>query len=84
MRRKSVDFRGNSLYGVNMLNEKHVAKRLKMAVDAAGGVRAFARLHGMSPSYVSMVRNGTKEFGPLIESAIGVCRIPAWENLDAR
>lgn len=51
-----------------------VRERLMHACAAVGGQRAWARMHGVAPSYVSSVVSGDAEPGPKILSALGLRR----------
>ncbi len=46
------------------MNEANVRACIKIACDGAGGVRAFAKELGVSPSYVSDVCTGRRAPGP--------------------
>lgn len=48
---------------------------IREACDAAGGQKAWANQHGMSPSYVSEVLHMKREPGPAILDALGVVRV---------
>ena len=45
---------------------------LQKAVDAAGGQRAFAREHGLSPTWIGMVLKGEDTPGPRLCAALGI------------
>ena len=60
-----------------MLTEQDVKDRLEAAIEANGGLRRFAELHGLSPSFVSGARHGNDPLGPKILAALGVERLPA-------
>ncbi len=54
------------------MTEDDVRTLLHKATDEAGGVRAWAREHGLSAAYVSDVRLGRRSLGPAILDALGV------------
>ncbi len=56
------------------LTEQEVYDRLSSAVVAAGGQRAFAALHGLTPMYVNDVLHKRRALADKILSAIGVKR----------
>lgn len=56
------------------MTEQEVIEMLKAAVDAAGGQRAFARLHGLSAGYVNDVLRGKRGLSDRILKTIGVKR----------
>ncbi|WP_043348928.1 hypothetical protein [Methylobacterium sp. B1] len=51
-----------------------VRERLVHACAAVGGQRAWARMHSVSPSYVSAVLAGDAEPGPKILEVLGLRR----------
>lgn len=53
---------------------------LRVAVRAAGGQSAFARKHGISPSYVSNVLAGRRGFGDDLLAVLGCQRVTAIVN----
>jgi DNA-binding transcriptional regulator YdaS (Cro superfamily) len=57
-----------------MLTEQEVMDRLRAAVVEAGGQRAFAEKHGLTPGYVNDVLHGKRAFADRILSTIGVER----------
>ena len=52
-----------------------VTARLQAACRDAGGQKAWAERHGLSPQYVSDVLNARREPGDGILSALGLCRV---------
>lgn len=57
-----------------MLTEQEVRDRLRAAVEAAGGQRAFAEAHNLTPAYVNDVLHGRRALADRILAAIGVER----------
>jgi hypothetical protein len=57
-----------------MLTEQEVMERLKDAVTEAGGQRAFAEKHGLTPGYVNDVLHGKRAFADRILATIGIER----------
>ena len=57
-----------------MLTERDVYARLYAAIKAAGGVRAFARLHSLTPAYISDVARRRRDLSDTICATIGVVR----------
>lgn len=57
-----------------MLTEQEVMERLKGAVADAGGQRAFAEKHGLTPGYVNDVLHGKRAFADRILATIGIER----------
>lgn len=52
-----------------------VYARLRQHCNRAGGQKAFAEMHGISPQWVSDVLNARKEPGPSILSALGLVKV---------
>lgn len=52
-----------------------VGTRLQAACDAAGGQQAWARRHGISPSYVSDVLHARRDPGAAILRALGLAKL---------
>lgn len=57
-----------------MLTEQEVIKRLRDAIEDAGGQREFARRVGLTPAYVNDVLHGRRALADRILAAIGVER----------
>lgn len=57
-----------------MLTEQEVKKRLRAAVRAAGGQRAFANDHGFTVAYINDVIHGRRALADRILAAIGIKR----------
>jgi hypothetical protein len=53
------------------MSDQKMLALLAAAIEDAGGVRAFARRHKLSPAYVSDVRLGKRGIGPRIAEALG-------------
>lgn len=58
-----------------MATKYEVVDRLRAAVEAAGGQRAFALQHGFSPAYVNDVLHGRRDLAPRILSVLGFERV---------
>ena len=56
------------------MTEQEVRERLQAAVDAAGGQRRFAELHGFSAAYVNDVLRGKRDLADRILATIGIER----------
>jgi len=54
------------------MTELEVRLMLTAAVTKAGGQRAFARKHDLTPGYVGDVINDRRKPGPLILEALGL------------
>lgn len=61
---------------INLLTESEVRERLRAAMVEAGGLRAFARAHGISPAYLSRCARNEMPIGAKIEAALGLERQP--------
>lgn len=57
-----------------MLTEQEVMERLRAAIEGAGGQRAFAEKHGLTPAYINDVVHGRRALADRILAAIGVKR----------
>ena len=57
------------------MTEAEVLERVKQAVDAAGSMRAFARLHNLTPSYVHDVLKGRRAISERVAAIVGVERV---------
>lgn len=53
-----------------------VQRMLRTACAEAGGQKAFAEAHGLSPAYVSDVVTARKVPGTAIAEALGLVRLP--------
>lgn len=53
---------------------------LRSACEAAGGQQAWAKLHGISPQYVSDVLNARRDPGASILRALGWRRIVTYRK----
>jgi hypothetical protein len=58
-----------------MLTETQVIERLRAAVDATGGQKAFARAHNFTPAYVHDVLHGRRAPADRILEALGLERV---------
>lgn len=58
-----------------MLTELQVIERLRAACAAAGGQKAFAKVHGLTPGYVHDVLHSKRAPADRILAAIGVERV---------
>lgn len=63
------------------MTEYEVKKRLRAAIDAAGGQRRFAEAHGFSAAYVNDVLRGKRDLADRILAAIGVRRIVVYQAM---
>jgi DNA-binding transcriptional regulator YdaS (Cro superfamily) len=66
--------RNRDAFAPERLSEEAVRERLRQALKAAGGQRAFARLHGFSAAYVNDVLHGRRYPAENICAALGVTR----------
>ena len=57
------------------LTERMARQRLEAAIEAAGGVRPYARMLGVSAAYVSDARLGRRLIGGVIADALKLRRI---------
>lgn len=57
-----------------MLTEQEVMDRLRAAVDAAGGQRKFAAVHGFTAGYINDVLRGKRALADRILAVVGVER----------
>lgn len=58
-----------------MLTEIQVIERLRAACEAAGGQKAFAELHRLTPGYVGDVLHGKRPPADRILHALGLERV---------
>lgn len=58
-----------------MLDEHDVIERLRVAVDQAGGQRAFARSIGVTAAYVNDMLRGRRSVGAKVLDALGIERV---------
>lgn len=56
------------------MTEAQVRAQLQLAVNEAGGQRAFAKLHGFSAAYVNDVLQGRRNLADNICKTIGIRR----------
>lgn len=56
------------------MTEREVIERLQEAVTAAGGQRAFARMHGLSVAYINDVLRGKRALSERVLATIGIRR----------
>lgn len=56
------------------MTERGVRELIEARARKAGGVRALARLWGVSPAHVSDVCNGRRGPGPLLLAHLGLVR----------
>lgn len=66
------------------LTDAQVRSKLATACGKAGGVNAFARLHGLTGAYVSMARTGKRTIGPKILAALGLVQHVTIRATDAK
>lgn len=57
------------------MTEDQARKRLKSAIDAAGGQRAWARAHNLSAPFVNDVLHGNRQISDRICEALGLVRV---------
>lgn len=62
------------------LSEADVLALLGRTCSEVGGVNAFARLHRLSPAYVSSVLSGTRTLGPKMLRSLGLRRVTFYEK----
>lgn len=60
------------------LTARDVHRMLHAAVKDAGGLRAFASLHGISSGYLSEVMRSDESMGPKIYNALGLIKVDRW------
>lgn len=63
-----------------MLTEMQVIERLRAACKAAGGQKAFARLHGFTGAYVHDVLHGRRPPADRILDALGLERMTIYRE----
>lgn len=56
--------------------------RLNSEVKKAGGLRAWAREHGVAVSQVSKTLAGTIPAPPMVLAALGLCRVISYQKVD--
>lgn len=71
----AVENTARDVFPVEQLDSLAVFARLRRAVTAAGGQRAFAEMHDISPGYLNDVLGSRRDAGPAILAAIGVRRV---------
>jgi len=62
------------------LDSIDVCRRLSKACKEAGGQRAWAEAHGVSPTYVSSVLHSRIEPGKAILQALGLVRVVVYRE----
>ena len=60
-----------------------VRARLRAEVDKAGGPRAFAERHGLSPSLVRYTLTGKREPAGKVLAALNLVRVVAYRKASA-
>ena len=69
---------------MRMLTEAETRERLRQAVEAAGGVRAYSRLHDLcGPGNLSCAIKGTRPISDAIARTIGLTRVIRYGTLTA-
>jgi hypothetical protein len=63
------------------MNADTVRALLRRAVEAEGGMRAWARKHKVSAMYVSYVLSGAKEPGEAILKPLGLERVVTYRQV---
>lgn len=58
-----------------MLTEQEVIERLRIAVEAAGGQRAFARAHEFTAGYINDVLRGKRAPAERVLAVLGIERV---------
>lgn len=66
---------------VARLGKEDVLALLDRTCHEVGGVNAFARLHGLSPAYVSSVLSGNRTLGPKVLKALRLRRVTSYERV---
>lgn len=56
------------------MTEQEVIERLRLAIQAAGGQRAFARAHGLSVGYINDVLRSKRTLSDRVLATIGIRR----------
>lgn len=67
-----------------MLTELQVIERLRAACIAAGGQKAFAKAHDLTPGYVHDVLHSKRAPAERILAAIGIERITMYQEIGDR
>jgi len=67
---------------MTLLREIEALRLLRLRCRQAGGINAFARLHGLSQAYISLAVSGNRTIGPKILKAIGLKRIVSYEHVE--
>lgn len=57
------------------MTEQEAIERLRIACDAAGGQKQFAKQHGFTPGYVNDVLWGKRALADRILAALGIERV---------
>lgn len=63
------------------MNVETVRALLRKAVEEAGGQRAWARKHKVSPMYVSYVLSGDREPGEAVLKPLGMERVVSYRRI---
>lgn len=53
------------------LNQREMRAELRRQVDAAGGLMAFCRMHGLTHPPVSLMLSGTRPVSEAVANSIG-------------
>lgn len=64
-----------------MLTETQVIERLRAACAAAGGQKAFAKAHGLTPGYVHDVLHSKRAPADRILAALGIERVVIYQEI---
>jgi hypothetical protein len=62
-----------------MMNERKMLDRLRDECDRLGSQEKWARLNGLTPSYLSDVLNGRTPAGPKVLAGLGLRRVVGYE-----
>ena len=65
------------------MTESQMLEAFSAAIEAAGGVRGFARLAGVSPSYVSNALRGSVAISNRLLQAAGIERVITYRRFPA-
>ncbi len=61
------------------ITDADVVEALKSAVELAGGLRAWGKVHQFTASYLSDVLNGRRNPSERLARAVGFRRVQGWE-----
>ena len=64
-----------------MLDTEQMRTRLRKAVNADGGQKAWALKNGVSPQYVSDCINGRRDIGEKISRALGYVPVTVYQRV---